>query len=331
MARSLKMVNTVVLDSTRPVEQKGFNALAVVDCTQAIATQLIYDASTITAGSDLYKGVSMAFGNGMSSVWVGGVAPNPGDPTTITDLITELATVNNVYNFTFIIAKEYQAQIIEAISETAMALEIMVVTELNGTPEEVVAIIEATNSKRMAFVCTADEMFTGVACGLYGYGASATPGTLTYSNRPIQGVSLSGYTNAGNQLVLDSNGIVFAKEKGLIISRMSNTSDGNFIDVTTSTDYMKHRLEEALVFLMVNIPKIGYTDRDIDEIRTALVAPGDTFVEDNILEDYKLILPRAASVPVNDKANRVLNGVRFEAKLTGSVETLFWNLVVKLK
>lgn len=331
MARSLRMVNTVVFDGTKPVEQKGFNALAIVDCTSIVAKQMIYSVSDLTPGTDLYKGASKAFANGMTSIWVVGVGEaGTIDEVVLANTITELAEENGVYNFTFILPYQEQAALISGISETINATKTMCVTEINGDAADVLAMIQSTNSDRMAFVCVADPLFSGDACALFAYGAKFTPGTMTYSNKAIDMVGLSGYTNADNQLILDGNGIVFTKEKGLILSRQSNTSGGSFIDITTSTDYMVARTEEALVFRFANSKKLAYTNRDINLIRTAMTEPANTFVADNILASYEILLPSANEVPVNDKANRVLNGVRLVATLAGSIETITLEFEVKL-
>lgn len=327
MAKSLRPVNGSLYFATQPVEQKGFNAAAIVDTTTVKAVELLMDSTTLTPGTKLLTAANRFFGEGSSSVWVGGVADSLG----LVDLIEELLA-KDIYWFTFIVDAADQATYIPIIANTITANTALCITEIVGTETEMKTLISGTNSDRVGFIVRKNggSEFTGDAAAAVGLICKEIPGTITLANKALNLAQVSGYSNAEDQGILDANGIIIRKESGLVITRTSNVSSGDYIETISSGDYIKARVEENVLFKMVNEKVVEFTDVGINVIYQAINDVMGTMVADRVCDKYTISVPKAASIPVNDKANKVLNNVMVIATLVGSIHTVNIPITVKL-
>ena len=327
MAKSLKPVNGSLYFATQPVEQKGFNAAAIVDTTTVQAIELIMDSTSLTPGTNLLTAANRFFGEGSSSVWVGGVADSLG----LVDLIEELIA-KDIYWFTFIIDAANQATYVPIIANTITANTALAILEIVGTNSEMETLITGTNSDRVGFIVrnTGGTAFTGDAAAALGLICKEIPGTITLANKVLNSAQVSGYSNSEDQSILDANGIIIRKESGLVITRTSNVSSGDYIETISSGDYIKARVEENVLFSIVNEKVIEFTDIGINVIYQAINSVMSQMVADRVCDKYTIEVPKAASVPTNDKANKVLNNVKVIATLVGSIHTVNIPITVKL-
>lgn len=327
MAKSLKPVNGSLYFATQPVEQKGFNAAAIVDTTTVQAIELIMDSTSLTPGTKLLTAANRFFGEGSSSVWVGGVADSLG----LVDLIEELIA-KDIYWFTFIIDAANQATYVPIIANTITANTTLAILEIVGTNSEMETLITGTNSDRVGFIVrnTGETAFTGDAAAALGLICKEIPGTITLANKVLNSAQVSGYSNSEDQSILDANGIIIRKESGLVITRTSNVSSGDYIETISSGDYIKARVEENVLFSIVNEKVIEFTDIGINVIYQAINSVMSQMVADRVCDKYTIEVPKAASVPTNDKANKVLNNVKVIATLVGSIHTVNIPITVKL-
>lgn len=327
MAKSLKPVNGSLYFATQPVEQKGFNAAAIVDTTTVQAIELIMDSTSLTPGTNLLTAANRFFGEGSSSVWVGGVADSLG----LVDLIEELIA-KDIYWFTFIIDAANQATYVPIIANTITANTTLAILEIVGTNSEMETLITGTNSDRVGFIVrnTGGTAFTGDAAAALGLICKEIPGTITLANKVLNSAQVSGYSNSEDQSILDANGIIIRKESGLVITRTSNVSSGDYIETISSGDYIKARVEENVLFSIVNEKVIEFTDIGINVIYQAINSVMSQMVADRVCDKYTIEVPKAASVPTNDKANKVLNNVKVIATLVGSIHTVNIPITVKL-
>lgn len=327
MAKSLKPVNGSLYFATQPVEQKGFNAAAIVDTTTVQAIELIMDSTSLTPGTKLLTAANRFFGEGSSSVWVGGVADSLG----LVDLIEDMIA-RDIYWFTFIIDAANQATYVPIIANTITANTTLAILEIVGTNSEMETLIAGTNSDRVGFIVrnTGGTAFTGDAAAALGLICKEIPGTITLANKALNSAQVSGYSNSEDQSILDANGIIIRKESGLVITRTSNVSSGDYIETISSGDYIKARVEENVLFSIVNEKVIEFTDIGINVIYQAINSVMSQMVADRVCDKYTIEVPKAASVPTNDKANKVLNNVKVIATLVGSIHTVNIPITVKL-
>ncbi len=81
-------------------------------------------------------------------------------------------------------------------------------------------------------------------------------------------------------------------------------------------------IKNSIIIYLVNNNKVPYTDTGIAMIEAEVRRALDLGVTNNFLAadpEYTVEVPRAAAVPPNDKANRILRNVSFQATLAGAI------------
>lgn len=104
--------------------------------------------------------------------------------------------------------------------------------------------------------------------------------------------------------------------------------DPRYIDVTRTQYYMVARIKEALAGLRLRSTKIPYTPLGFAMIRVCLDGVMAGLVRCGALYTYSVQLPDFDTVPMNDRANRVLNDIAITARLAGDIHTFVVGLTV---
>lgn len=327
----MKIVDVVVVDLTRPVEQKGFKKVVLVDCTQEISLQTVTSTKGLTGIASTIA--SSYFGNGGQYLTViGKNISTTEDGSEVTAVLQEALDSQQPYGVTLIMPKDKQQLILTKVKEFVEANEMLCVTEIIGTKDEVKTIAEELNSDRVAvFASTGNESsFTGLGAGVCGMGFPQTEGSITWANKVITGVQLSGYTLAEETELLDENINYLTEELGYTITQFGRTLSGSNIDITRSKDWLKNRIKEGLTYALVNSKKIPFTNKGLATISSALDQIGVQAVQQDMLSSYSVSIPDISDIPLADKSNRVLRNVIFNAQLSGAVETISIELQITL-
>lgn len=327
----MKIVDVVVVDLTRPVEQKGFKKVVLVDCTQEISLQTVTSTKGLAGIASTIA--SSYFGNGGQYLTViGKNMSTTEDGSEVTAVLQEALDSQQPYGVTLIMPKDKQQLILAKVKEFVEANEMLCVTEIVGTKDEAKAIVAGLNSDRVAvFASTGNESsFTGLGAAVCGMGFPQTEGSITWANKVITGVQLSGYTLAEETELLDENINYLTEELGYTITQFGRTLSGSNIDITRSKDWLKNRIQEGLTYALVNSKKIPFTNRGLATISSALDQVGVQAVQQDMLSSYSVSIPDISDIPLADKSNRVLRNVIFNAQLSGAVETISIELQITL-
>jgi hypothetical protein len=162
-------------------------------------------------------------------------------------------------------------------------------------------------------------------CAWFGNVLPLAPGSETWKFKTLNSIAYSDLT--GNQ---EAN--AFAKQcntyeyvGGVGITQNGTMSQGEYIDIIRGVDWLTSTIQSYVYSVLVNNPKVPYTDSGItaieSEIRRALLlAIANNFIASD--PPYEIFVPLAANVSPTDKANRVLNGVTFNATLAGAIHAV---------
>lgn len=178
----------------------------------------------------------------------------------------------------------------------------------------------------------ADTKFT--ECAFVGMGAPADPGTLTWANQQLSGVSTSSDSSGVNISATQQNNLV-ARETNFIqnvggvdITRRGRVIGGEWIDVIRGRDLIEVKLTEGYQNQLINAPKVPYTDSGINSLRSTVSSVLSRYVSTeavpNILDEndsFTITFPRARDVSFADKAARTFNG-SFTATLAGAIHVV---------
>lgn len=165
--------------------------------------------------------------------------------------------------------------------------------------------------------------------------APFTPGTKVWGNSRVAGFGTS-QNASGNALTdtqttnLDNRNANYLITLGGVsgIAETGKVSANEWIDVIRDRDFWKARIEEGLQSLLINQPKIPYTDSGINQVRSTFRSVSDRLVttptQPNVLQEnnpYTDNFPARSSVPLADVQNRVLNA-SFTGFLAGAIQAV---------
>ena len=325
-----RIVTVTVVDLTRPIEQKGFKSMALIDlaATTPIEPAIITDTKSIVGNQKLETLAAKYFTNGGQSLVVAGKKIVTADE--IGAYLTEVHSKCEFYVLSVSMPKASQAEYVAAIQTWVEGNKGLAVLELNGTDEEVKTIIEETNSDRLVIYGNSKDAQDGKATATCGVCVPQDEGSITWGNKAVTGVPDSGYTAAQEARLLDANINYITTEKGLVITQFGRTTSGSNADITRSKDWLENRCAESLTSTLINNKKVPFTTPGMAMISSSLNQVGVQAVEMGMLDKFVVLTPSVTSIPQNDKANRVLRGVKFIATLSGAIETIEMELQVKL-
>lgn len=325
----MKIVRPVVIDQTRPVEQKGFKSAAMFDLTATHDTKIVYSAKDIsTSNTELVKLASAFFASGGTSLLVSG--KNFSSESGLMEWLNGLAASNDFYALTVVARKANQKAFYAEIEKFVNGNEKLAVLEINGTEAEVQTAKGESNSDRVVYYANKNDNQDGKAAAVLGACIGKTEGSITWGNQVVTGTGASGYTAADEAKLLKANINYITKELGRIFSQFGRTTSGSNADITRSKDWLGARAAEELTALLLNMGKIKYTDEGLASISATLNTVGGQAVAMGMLDRFYAEVPLAKDIPFNDKANRVLKGVKFHCWLTGAVESIDLEIPISL-
>jgi hypothetical protein len=168
------------------------------------------------------------------------------------------------------------------------------------------------------------------------------PGSYTAKFKELKGVTVSGLTPTQSKNALDKNANVYQEIGGINMMREGTTAQGEYIDVMHFIDWLKARITENVFGHLVRSAKVPYTDGGIkgieDKVKEILQIGQDrggisptAFDSDGVqIGGFFTSVPALEDIPSNDKANRVLNDVKFTAFLAGAIHKVVIQGIVTL-
>ena len=110
-----------------------------------------------------------------------------------------------------------------------------------------------------------------------------------------------------------------------MLTRISPVAQGEFIDIVRGEDWLTSRIQEFVYSVLVNSTKVPYTDAGITAIEAEIRRALQLGINNNFIANDPaptVTVPLAANVPPNDKAQRILRNVKFQATLSGAIHAI---------
>lgn len=179
---------------------------------------------------------------------------------------------------------------------------------------------------------SSDKQFVeGAALGSV---ASSVPGVgnlfaKTLAGAPIDSLSTTEATYAKGKKanVYVNRGGVGWLEEGVV-------SSGRYFDIMHGSLALEARMQESVFALIKRVSDLGkmlrFTNDGIREIVSEMKSVLDGFVRSGFLASYEVFPPKVDDISVNDKANRYLPDIPFEAVLGGAIHKVKINGYVRV-
>lgn len=163
------------------------------------------------------------------------------------------------------------------------------------------------------------------------FGAPA-PGGYTGAYKTLIGVTVTNLTPTQSKNAIDKKVNTYEEVGEVNIVQFGTVSDGDYYDITVLADWTVARIQEGIYSDLVNQPKIPYTEAGMLTIKGKVSTVLDLGISnggysdhlfDPVTEEriggYVVTLPAFSSIPAQDKIDRLLQGVTFEAYLAGAI------------
>ena len=159
---------------------------------------------------------------------------------------------------------------------------------------------------------------------LMGRQLARTPGSSTWANKTLNGVTADNLSPTQSKNALDKQCNTYEKMAGVSIVRDGTVFDNKYkyLDVVRDLEWLKAAIQRELFTVTVDSEKIPYTDAGITVYAGYLQKDLDISVGMNILSSSPapvVIAPLAKDVPLIDKQNRILHNLNFTGTLANAI------------
>lgn len=163
------------------------------------------------------------------------------------------------------------------------------------------------------------------------------PGSATWKFKTLATITPEVLTETQKTNGLNKNGNIYTERGGVNITCNGTVAEGEFIDIIRGVDWLDARMTERIYQLLVNLPKIPYTNDGVATIENEIRAQLDEAIEAGLIANdpanhdgkpYTIIVPLVEDVSPLDKADRLLQNVKFRATLAGAIHKVIIDGVV---
>lgn len=170
------------------------------------------------------------------------------------------------------------------------------------------------------YSATADSEFP--ECAWIGYQLQEQPGSNTWAYKALSGASVSVLSPTESVNVLNKNASTYERVGGLNSTVGAKMFGGEWIDVIIFVDWLEQRLKERLWQRMANSKKIPYTSAGAAIIEAEIRAQLNDGIRVGGLAESpspKVDVPDVLTLSSNVRAQRIFEGITFDARLAGAI------------
>lgn len=160
------------------------------------------------------------------------------------------------------------------------------------------------------------------------------PGGETWANKQIAGVTVDLLTETEYNAITAKNGNTFEKFRNVAITQNGKVAAGEWIDVIRFRDWLVETIQTEEFSMLINRDKLPFTDKGIALVKNTLnavlvlgqkrggIAETEYDENNNPNYGYYIDVPLASNISANVKAQRVLQDVKFTARLAGAIHAV---------
>lgn len=192
---------------------------------------------------------------------------------------------------------------------------------LDDTAGNIAETLEAAAYARTALLWSGNILSYAGAAWL-GKLLPTDPGSATWALKTLAGVTVNNLTDTEIANVESNNANHYVSVASVNITRQGTTADGDFIDIQRTIDALEARIQEDVFGLLVNLPKLPYTDASVSTVKSTIRGAIRAFQDDGALDpavEPTVTAPAVADIAAADRAARLLPDVEFTAQLAGAI------------
>lgn len=155
-----------------------------------------------------------------------------------------------------------------------------------------------------------------------GYQLQEQPGSATWAYKGLSGVTVSTLSDTESANVHDKAASTYETVGGLSSTFGGKMFGGEWIDVIVFVDWLEQRMKERMWYRLRNSKKLPFTAAGATIVESEIRAQLNEGIRVGGLADApapRVFVPAVLSVSANSRANRVFEGITFEARLAGAI------------
>lgn len=332
-----KYVDIAITRQTQALSQKGFG-LPLILSTEKLAeykeyTDLAAIGTDFGAESETYKLAAKLMGQTpkVATVAVYGFVydSTSDEPTALVNTLNELLKKHN--DFYYLVATEQGDDEIKALSNWIASQEKLYFASTSNPN----LAAELNNDRAILLVHDKPETYPAEAW--VGVGAPLQIGSFTWTFKTLNTILPVAFDTTQVKEIEDNNASTYIREGGVNITSKGVSTSGEYIDTIQGQDYLSARITEDVFGVFVRNLKVPFTDGGISMVVAAVEGRLKDGADKGIIAKdsdgqplYTITAPTAASVAANDKANRTLPDINWEATIEGAIEKTVIRGVLKL-
>ena len=168
---------------------------------------------------------------------------------------------------------------------------------------------------------TADDPMPGVA--LFAYQLTYHPGSATWMFKDMKAVPTYELDTGPFETATKKNVMLYCLVADVQITFWGKVGSGEYIDVIHGCDWLEARIQNKVFTDLKKRKKVPMTTVGIEIIKTALKSAMQEGVDlAELIESYTITAPESRTdIPEDERSNRNLPNVLFEAPLQGAIHT----------
>lgn len=240
--------------------------------------------------------------------------------------INEITTVNNTW-YAIMIESHLEADVLAVAGQIEGMKKVYATSSQSAdiktsATTDTFSKLEALGYQRTfgLFSATADTEFP--ECAWVGYQLQEQPGSNTWAYKALSGVTVSVLSDTESTNIHNKSASTYENVGGLNSTIGAKMFGGEWIDVMIFVDWLEQRMKERLWSRLANSKKIPYTSAGAAIIEAEIRAQLNDGIRVGGLAASPaptVNVPDVLSVSTNARAQRIFEGITFEARLAGAI------------
>jgi hypothetical protein len=170
------------------------------------------------------------------------------------------------------------------------------------------------------YVVATRDMLGSAEAGLMGRQFSRVPGSTTWAHKQIAGATPDGLTSTEFSNARANGAITYVND-GVVHTYDGFACSGRYLDITQGIAWLRARIREAVLIVLVNNEKIGFTNSGASLIEAAVagvLAQGES--NELLAPGWSVSRPDVSTVSAANKLGRIFPDMKFKAVLQGAIQ-----------
>ncbi len=240
--------------------------------------------------------------------------------------INEITTVNNAW-YALMIESHAEADVLAVAGQIEGMKKVFATSSSSADIKTTVTTdtfskLEALGYQRTFGIWSATANTEFPECAWVGYQLQEQPGSNTWAYKALSGVTVSTLSDTESTNVHNKSASTYENVGGLNSTIGAKMFGGEWIDVMIFVDWLEQRMKERLWSRLANSKKIPYTSAGAAIIEAEIRAQLNDGIRVGGLAASPaptVEVPDVLSVSVNARAQRIFEGITFEARLAGAI------------